>query len=88
MKEIHVMKNVIGGGYRPISTEELEELAKKETPLVGVTLQTENPDVMIHLYKEVLFAFFGVDPEVEGAKLVKDYLEYVSSITGFDIPEI
>ncbi len=86
MKEIYVIKETFGHGYKATSMEEIEELAKEST-LISVTIQTENPSVTIHLYRELLFACFGI-PEGAGEELAKDYLSYVAEITGCDIPEI
>ena len=83
MKEIYVIKELFGGGYRATTLEEIEELSQKIT-LVKVTLTGVNPDVTINLYEEVLLGFFGI-PEGKAESMVEDYINYVVSITGFGI---
>ena len=86
MKEIYVIKEKFGSEYRAIDPKEIEEL-KNEATIVEVILHTEAPSVTIHLYEQLWFTFFGI-PEDMRERMVKDYLNYVSSITGFDMPEV
>ena len=82
MKEIYVIKRMFGG-YKATTIEEIEELLQKTT-LVKVTLTGLNPDVTINLYEEVLMGFFGI-PDDKAESMVQDYIDYVTSITGFGI---
>jgi hypothetical protein len=86
MKEIYVIKN-LGGEYQATTLDEIQKMTDEGRSLIKVVLETEEPAVKINLYKVVLFSFFGIS-ENAGDELVKDYLNYVSSITGFDMPEL
>lgn len=81
MNEIYVMKDMFDH-YKAVSLKEIEALADNGSTLIEVTITMESPEVIVHLYENILFiSMFGL-PEGKAEQMVNDYLKYVASITG------
>jgi len=81
MKEVYVMKELLGG-YRATSTEEIDQLTKSNRMFIAVDIDCGF--AIIHLFEPIIFVLSDVDYEDRFEKLANDYINYVISITGME----